>query len=164
LGIGTAISDKSMASALKLVMKDYDILLLHKNKGICWTQQKSISLDDGTTSLRDALLYERSKSFIRLNDNPPSLKNSTTLDVHKTKKLAKYIQDLPVEFGSIFMLRYYQKREPGEIESCSDTKYARGKIEYFRRLFTQRFGFEYPISDKSFTEACSIIVEEMYLV
>jgi len=163
LGVDTAISDKSMLAAFQLAMKDYEILFLHKNKGICWSQQTGISLDNGVTTLREALLYARSKRFIDLDKNPPPLENSITLDSHKTRKLAKYIQDLPVEFGSILMLRYFQKFRPDQIESYSETKYVRGKIEYFRRLFTQRLRLEHPISDKSFEEACNMIVWELNL-
>jgi hypothetical protein len=54
LGVTEAISDKSMLSAFQIAMKDYEILFLHKDRGICWTKQANISLDNSTTSLREA--------------------------------------------------------------------------------------------------------------
>ena len=164
LGLTESISDKSMLQAFHLAMQNYEILFMHKSRGICWMQQTSIALDDGTTSLRQALFYARCKSFMQLDKNPPPLANASKLDHNRTKKLARLIQDLPVEFGSIFLLRYFHQWELRKIEAHCNVKYVRGKIEYFRRLFAQRFGLDRPISDKSLMEACSLIVQEMYLV
>ena len=156
------IRQKSMA-AFHTAMRDYEILFLHNKRGICWMRGACVSLDIDTTTLRQALLYTRSRGFIQLDDTSPTRGAFATMNFWQCRKLAQYILDLSVEFGSLFLLRYYRSLNPCEIELLSNTRYAKGKVEYFRRLFTGRLGLEHLISDQSLGEACRLAVRKVLL-
>ena len=121
-----AISDKSMLIAFQLALQDYEIFFVHNKRGTCWMRQTNISIDIDATSLRQILYYARCRSFIQLEDAPPAYRAFINLNTWQSKKLAQYILDLPIEFGSILLLHYYRNLNPRDIKLQCNTRYAKG--------------------------------------
>ena len=156
------ISDASLERVFRTALSDYDIILLHKQRGISWMSRNSFESDISITEL--ARCFQQ-KMFISLEDAAQSPGSYAALDDGKIEKLSKYILNLPVEYGSLLLLRYYRRYEVSEIENMLDVSYVKGKIEYLRRALSDRMGLAGKlISDGSFSKACASCVSLLHIL
>lgn len=97
------ISNASLKRVFRMALHDYDIVLLHRQKGVTWLSRNYF---ESGISIKEIMRCYQQKQFIRLNSTSVSPTECRTLREGDIIRLSRHILNLPVEYSGILLLRY----------------------------------------------------------
>jgi len=152
-----AVSNASLRRVFRVVLSDYEILLLHRKRGISWMSRNRLERD---ISIGELAKCFRQKVFIALENETTSPRVCHWVKAEKIHRLANFILNLPVEYGILLLLHYYRRYSIRNIEDQLNVSFVKGKIEYLQRVLSDRLGLvDMLLSDNTFAKACALCVD-----